>query len=420
MQIALLSIHTSPLARLGGKEAGGLNVYVAALAHALGQRGVTVDIFTRRHDPANPLSPATVALAPHIQLIYLPAGPAAPYDKNRILDHLPDLFTAIDGFATHHQRHYAVIHSHYWVSGVVALVLREHWQVPVLQMFHTLGALKNQVARGAEETETLRRIEIERNLLQHVDLTVAATELDRAQMVQHYAAPTERIRIVPPGVDITRFRPIDQAAARQQLGLSPTKQLVLGVGRMEPLKGFDALIEALARLQRNTPNQLGVELLLIGGGDEAHQSDWNSEQRRLDTLRHQFAVADRVHFVGAQPHERLPLFYAAADVFVMPSHYESFGMAALEALACGTPVIAANVGGLRTLIVDGQHGLLTPPHAPSVLAEKLTQLLADAPLRERLQVGALQRAATYSWAQITDQIYHIYQELSSQNQKTKK
>jgi D-inositol-3-phosphate glycosyltransferase len=405
----MLSVHSSPLARLGGKEAGGMNTYVRALAAELGQRGHTVDIFTRRHDTT---SPEVLPLAPGVRLIHLEAGPPAPYDKNRILDHLPDLE---HGAQRHAQRRaYHLIHSHYWVSGELALRLRRAWRVPVVQMFHTLGALKNRVARGAEEAETTQRIAIERRLLHSVDAVVAATRIDREHMLSSYDAPPERIVIIPPGVDLRHFRPLNpdaRATQRARLGVSPDTYMLLWVGRVEPLKGLDSLIEALALLVAQRPAlRERVRVLLVGGEPEERAAAWNSEQRRLDGLRQQHGVAPLVRFVGAQPHADLPALYAAADLFVMPSHYESFGMAALEALACGTPVVASDVGGLRILIEHGRSGGLVPPTDAAALAAQLDTLLHDEEQRAALRGGSLERAAAYGWAQIAARLETLSQE----------
>jgi D-inositol-3-phosphate glycosyltransferase len=409
MQIAMLSVHSSPLARLGGKEAGGMNTYVRALAAELGQRGHTVDIFTRRHDTT---SPEVLPLAPGVRLIHLAAGPPAPYDKNRILEHLPDLEHATQRSAQ--GRAYHLIHSHYWVSGELALRLRQAWGVPVVQMFHTLGALKNRVARGAEEAETAQRIAIERRLLHTVDAVVAATPIDREHMLSSYAAPPDRIAVIPPGVDLRSFRPLAPAernTARARLGLPPDAHLLLWVGRVEPLKGLDSLIEALALLVARRPAlREQVRLLLVGGEPETRAAAWNSEQRRLDVLRQQHGIAPLVTFAGAQPHPDLPAFYAAADLFVMPSHYESFGMAALEAMACGTPVVASDVGGLRILVEHGHSGVLVPPTDAAALAAHLDTLLHDDAQRAALRSGSLQRAAAYGWDHIAARLETLYQE----------
>lgn len=413
MRIAVLSVHSSPLARLGGKEAGGMNVYVRELARELGQRGMLVDIFTRSQDRA---TPTITPLGRGVRLISLHAGPAAPYDKNLLLTYLPEFVSRVRCFADGEDLSYDVIHSHYWLSGEAALRLRRVWRAPVVQMFHTLGVMKNSVARSAEEVETRRRIAIERRLMREVDTVVAATPLDRAQMVWHYGADASRIRVIPCGVDLRRFHPGDRAAARAELGLSADALVLVCVGRIEPLKGMDALIRSAARLLAKYPHwRERLQVLLIGGDDEQQPTRWNSEQRRLDALRRELGIATQVQFVGAQPQERLPLYYVAADVVAAPSHYESFGLAALEALACGAAVVASNVGGLALTIEDRRSGLLVPPGDDAALAVQIERILTDGALAARLRSGAVQRAAEYGWPTVARRVAALYDELVAAN-----
>jgi D-inositol-3-phosphate glycosyltransferase len=409
VRIAMLSVHSSPLARLGGKEAGGMNVYVRELARELGSRGVPVDIFTRSQDRR---APTVEPLSCGVRVVNLHTGPAAPYEKDWVLTYLPEFVSRVRCFAEGEDLSYDLIHSHYWLSGEAALRLRRSWGVPVMHMFHTLGAMKNSIARSKEETETSQRIAIERRLMQEVDAVVAATTLDRAQMVWNYAADAERIRVVPCGVDLRRFQPKDRAAARAYLGLPADEELLLCVGRMEPLKGMDALIRALALLAAEEPAQRSRRrVLLIGGDDESRPGDWNSEQRRLDALRHELGVADRVSFLGARPQEQLPDYFAAANVVAIPSHYESFGMVALEAMACGTAVIASNAGGLALTIEDGRSGLLFPPDDHAALASQIRLILGDPALATSLEAGARRRAAEYGWPTVARRVTTIYEEL---------
>ncbi|PMP86913.1 MAG: glycosyltransferase family 1 protein, partial [Chloroflexus aggregans] len=298
MRIAMLSVHSSPLARLGGKEAGGMNVYVRELARELGQRGIGVDIFTRSQDRT---TPTVLPLGRGVRLISLHAGPAAPYDKNLLLTYLPEFVSRVRCFADSEDVSYDLIHSHYWLSGEAALRLRHVWRAPVVQMFHTLGAMKNSVARSEEEVETKRRIAIERRLMREVDAVVAATPLDRAQMVWHYGADANRIRVIPCGVDLRRFQPGDRMQARAALGITPDAIMLVCVGRMEPLKGMDALILAAARLLVQHPEwKERLQVVLVGGDDETQPERWNSEQRRLDGLRRELGITAQVQFAGAQ------------------------------------------------------------------------------------------------------------------------
>jgi D-inositol-3-phosphate glycosyltransferase len=409
MRIAMLSIHSSPIANLGGKEAGGMNVYVRELSRELGRRGIGVDIFTRCQDRA---APAIVALDRGVRVVNVHTGPSAPYDKNWVLDYLPEFASRVRCFADGQDLTYDLIHSHYWLSGEAALALRRSWGAPIVHMFHTLGAMKNHVARGAEERETERRIAIERRLVGSVDTIVAATQLDRAQMIWHYSASAEKIAVVPCGVDLRRFQPRDLAAARAAIDLPPPPhRLLMLVGRIEPLKGIDSLIRAVALLLDRHPEWRDrLTAMIVGGAGEGERSRWNAEQRRLDALRADLKIADAVRFAGARSQEQLPLFYAAADVVTMPSHYESFGMAALEGLACGRPVVATRSGGPAFVVEDGVSGMLTPPDCPAILADRLEQLLSDDDLRAAMGAAAHKRAQQFDWDTVAGDMVQIYRD----------
>jgi D-inositol-3-phosphate glycosyltransferase len=396
----MISVHSSPLARLGGKEAGGMNVYVRELSRELGKRGVAVDMFTRSQEPH---TPTIIEVAPNVRVINLHTGPAAPYDKNWVLTYLPEFVGRVRCFADGQDLAYDLIHSHYWLSGEAALRLRRSWGVPVVQMFHTLGALKNEVARAAEETETMQRIAIERRLLHEADRIVAATPLDRAQMLERYGAGAP-IEVIPCGVDLEHFRPIDQRLARARLDIAQQPhKLILFVGRIEPLKGIDTLLRAGARLAARRGD---LCLTIVGG--ESDPSRANAEQRRLQQLAQELDIGERVFWVGARGHRLLPLYYNAADLLVMPSHYESFGMVALEALACGTPVVASGVGGLSYTIEHGVSGLLAPAGDEAAFASHIDALLADAPARQQFGQRARLRAERFAWARVAEAIEGLY------------
>ncbi|HEY1015870.1 MAG TPA: glycosyltransferase [Herpetosiphonaceae bacterium] len=405
-RVAMLSVHSSPLAALGGKEAGGMNVYVRELARQLGEQGVAVDIFTRCQDREEP---AVVQLGPNVRVLTVHVGPAAPYDKNWVLTYLPEFVHRIRCVADGEDISYDVIHSHYWLSGLAALELRQAWGTPIIHMFHTLAAMKNTVARG-DEGETDERVEAERLLLQSVDRVVAATPLDRAQMVWHYGADAERIEVIPCGVDLDQFRPLDPGAARDELGVPPhPHRMLLFVGRIEPLKGIDTLLRAMALLADRRPSMRGQVCLAIIGGDRRETPDqWSAEMRRLRRLQGDLGIGELVTFQGSQNQRRLPVFYSASDMVIVPSHYESFGMVALEAMACGTPVIASNVGGLTYTVRDGVTGLLVPREDPEALAEKIAELLDDEPRRRQLGRQAAENAQSYSWSAIAREIQTLY------------
>jgi D-inositol-3-phosphate glycosyltransferase len=410
-RIAMLSVHTCPLAALGGKETGGMNVYVRDLSRELGRQGLYVDVFTRSQNPAIPK--VCDALGQNGRVIHLPAGPEAPYDKNLVFDHLPQFVEGVKSFAQEERIAYDLIHSHYWLSGWVARELRKSWEVPIVHMFHTLGRLKNTVVQSKEEMEAARRIEVETEIMAFADRIVAATTIEKDQMVQLYGADPAKIVVIPCGVDLSLFHPIPMNEARQRLDICDRKHMVLFVGRIERLKGIDTLLEAMAIVVQDFPNWKEEICVCIVGGDVSEDSAVvDKEMERLKELRARLGIADLVTFLGAQAQDTLPDHYSAADVVVMPSYYESFGMVALEAMACGTPVIASQVGGLAFTVQDGVTGFLVPERDPVALAEKITLLLKDQTLRTKLGAQGIEWARQHTWAQVADQILSLYSELT--------
>ncbi|MCS7220399.1 MAG: glycosyltransferase [Anaerolineae bacterium] len=413
-RVCMLSVHTCPLAMLGGKETGGMNVYVRDLSRALGERGIAVDVFTRSQNPC--VVRVSHELGPRCQVIHVPAGPEQPYDKNKVYDHLPQFIAGVKAYAAFKGHRYDLIHSHYWLSGAVAQVLAHEWQVPVIHMFHTLGELKNLVAQRPEERESEVRLRVEHEIAATADRLVAASPLEKQQLIELYGADPDRIAVVPCGVDLRRFHPIPQEVARAKLGLPREQRLVLFVGRIEPLKGIDTLIRAMPRVVEKLPRgQHDVSVAIIGGDASDDPARLTAEMARLRALRNELGLEDLVTFLGARSQEMLPLYYSAADVVVMPSHYESFGMVALEAMACGTPVIASRVGGLKYTVLHEVTGLHVPVRDPNALAEELVRLLTDRALRERLGSQAARLVQRYSWDVVVQEICRIYEELVPQS-----
>jgi len=398
LRVAILSVHTCPLAVLGGKETGGMNVYVRELARELGRMGVRADVFTRSQ---NPTIPRVVTITDGVRVVHLTAGPEAPMPRERIRDHLDEFVEGVEAYRIAGGFDYDLIHAHYWLSGAVGLVLRDRWSVPLVQMFHTLGHLKNDATRASSDREPAVRIDEEARIVGAVDRIVAATTVERTHLVQHYGADPSRIAVIPCGVDTNLFLPGDQAAARAALGLDDQPRL-LYVGRLAPIKGLETLLDAMARLRASgTP----VHLSIVGGdADEplnGHEGALRARLARLD-------LGGTVTFVGAQPQERLRAWYVAADATVLPSHYESFGMVALEAMACGIPVVASRVGGLQTTVRDGVTGLLAPESDPVALAGALDRLLGDPDLRFRLGREGVQWAARHRWPCIAEAVCREY------------
>ncbi|HBY93041.1 MAG TPA: glycosyltransferase family 1 protein [Chloroflexi bacterium] len=412
-RVAMLSVHTCPLAMLGGKNTGGMNVYVRELSRELGRRGWAVDIYTHAESLSHP---AVVVMARNVRVIHTVAGPVAHVGKNELYNYLPEFTENVLAMAAAEDLSYDVVHSHYWLSGLVAERLRAAWKAPIIQMFHTLGEMKNRVAQRSEERELDVRIASERRIMGFADRIVAATPLDRQQMLDLYGADPERIEIIPCGVDLSLFRRIRKAEARANLTISPTSRLILFVGRVEPLKGIDTLLRAIALVVRRHPHWPGhLALAVIGGSAEDSNEVLTAEMRRLRALRAELGLEGLVTFLGAQSQETLPDFYSAAEMVVMPSHYESFGMVALEAMASGTPVIASDVGGLTYTVQDGKTGFLVPPQRPDLLADKIEKLLEQPALRRAMGAAGVVWAQRFGWSAITDQVLTMYHQLERQS-----
>ena len=398
LRVAMLSVHTCPLAALGGKETGGMNVYVRELARELARMRVAADIFTRSQ---NPSIPRVSAIGDGVRVVHLPAGPEAPMARERVHDHLDEFVDGVEEFRADHGLDYDLIHAHYWLSGAVGLTLRERWGVPLVQMFHTLGRLKNDATRNGAEHEPALRIAEESRIVGAADRIVAATVVERAHLAGHYGADPTRIAVIPCGVDTELFTPGDPAAARAALGLDDRPRL-LYVGRIAPIKGLETLLDGMARLRAGGRP---VHLCIVGGdADEplnGHEGELRAQLGRLD-------LGDTVTFVGAQPQERLRTWYVAADASVLPSYYESFGMVALEAMACGSPVIASRVGGLQTTVRDRVTGVLVPDHDAAALADALGRLLDDPDLRWRLGREGVRWAAQHRWPCVAEAVCREY------------
>jgi D-inositol-3-phosphate glycosyltransferase len=320
--------------------------------------------------------------------------------------HLAEFIEGIEAHRWAEGIDYDVIHAHYWLSGVAGLELRERWGVPLVQMFHTLGRLKNSVAQGPDDLEPDLRIAEEARVVAGADRIVAANVVERAQLVWHYGAASDRIAVIPCGVDTELFQPMSQATAKDLLELPPDPML-LYVGRLEPIKGLETLLDAMARLG-------GAARLYIVGGDSDEPDPGRAAWGHALQLRSRVAalgLEDRVRFLGPQPQRRLRFFYAAADATVMPSYYESFGMVALEAMACGSPVVASRVGGLTTTVKDGVTGYLVPEGDPAALAGRLGLLLHDPETRARLGQHAVRWAADHRWPCVAEAVCRLYSEL---------
>jgi D-inositol-3-phosphate glycosyltransferase len=413
-RIAILSVHTSPLAPLGGKKTGGMNVYVRELARELGTRGIQIDVFTRRDSPETP--EIDHSLGDNVRVVSITAGLPVPLDPQEVFQHLQQFAAGVIAFTTRHDGlRYDIVYSHYWLSGWVADKLREVWGTPYAQMFHTLGHMKNRIdvrmPASLSSFQPDTRVLYETQIIDNADRIIAATPAELAQLLWLYRADKRKISVVPPGVDAERFQPISQQEARSRLDIAPDAHMLLFVGRIEPLKAVDTIFYALQQLKDRPEAASNTKLAVIGGNPQ-HLED-NSELARLVRLAEALSISEMVDFLGAKDQQLLPLYYSASDAVIMPSDYESFGMVALEAMASGTPVIASEVGGLAYLVRDGETGYLVPVREPAVLADRIYRLITDEALQRRLGRNAAALAREYSWTHIADQLLHVFGDMLS-------
>ena len=381
MNVAMLSVHSCPLGRLGEKNTGGMSVYIRELARQLGRQGHRIDVYTRAHGPVHD---QIIGFAPNARVIHLQAGRDEEVDKLEIYPHLSDFVLELERFRVTHHVHYDLIHSHYWLSGWAGRQIRQIWNVGHVTTFHTVAAVKNAVGIG--EPEPRLRLDAEKSLVTACDRIVASSDSERRHLIDHYQASPELIRIVPCGVNPGLFRPIDRARALRYLDCNGEK-IVLYVGRINPLKGVEQLLGAMALL-----NQQKAKLVIVGGGEQSR-----SEMKRLKDLSERLEIQRSVVFQGLVKQELLPYYYSAADVCVVPSYYESFGLVALESLACGTPVVSTKVGCAEHVIRHGKTGYLVVDNTPATLADAIKTMLVRSG-EEALSPGSIRESVTsFTW-----------------------
>lgn len=405
-RVAAISVHTSPLSALGGTDAGGMNVYVRELSCHTARLGLPVDIFTRRTDPS---TPERIEICDGVSLINITAGPAAPVHKNELFQYLPDFAHEAAVYSIRHGVRYDVVHAHYWLSGWAAHLLKRYWDTPFVQMFHTTAHMKNAVVPAAQR-ETPERSRIERQLVDLADSIVAANPDERADIIWRQHAPADKTCTIPPGVDTALFKPLDRAESRDALGLDASRQIVLFVGRIDPIKGIDVLLRAAKIVAEDGTR---APLFLFVGGDLNPAGAPDGALAEIATQANELGIAHLCTFAGSRPQNQLPLYYSAADVVVVPSRYESFGLAAVEAMACGTPVVASRVGGLTFTVDDEETGLLVPYGDPNALAEELCRVLDDPAIGRRMGALAHIAAQRFAWESVAHSVFGLYERLAS-------
>ena len=392
-RLAMLSLHTSPLVQPGGGDAGGMNVYVRELVAALAHGGADTTVYVRRwRDDL----PKRLAVEPGFEVVHIDAG-----DLNLSKEQLPSI---VDEFADGVRAHLAidpadVLHANYWLSGVVGHRLKHELDLPMVSTFHTLARVKAETG----DSEPQNRIDAESDVIACSDIITANSVVELHELVRHYGADPSRIEIVPPGVDHAFFSPGSRRGARQALGLGD-EPVLLFVGRIQPLKGVDVAVEALSRLR--DPR---ARMLIVGGSSGTEGDNHAAEVRDLITDR---GLDNRITMVPPQPHHVLSTYYRAADVTIVPSRSESFGLVALESAACGTPVVASDVGGLRTLVDHGRTGLRVPGRDPGDFAEAVERIIGDPTFAGRLSERAAEAATAYTWTSMAARLRRVYADLS--------
>ena len=399
-RVATISVHTSPLDQPGAGDAGGMNVYIVEVSRRLAARGIAVDVFTRATSSD---LPPVVEMSPGVTVRHVSAGPFEGLGKEELPGQLC-AFTAgvLREEALHEPGHYDVVHSHYWLSGQVGWLARDRWSVPLIHTAHTLAKVKNAALADGDRPEPRARVIGEEQVVAEADRLVANTEEEARQLVGHYGADSRRTLVVPPGVDLERFTPGDRAAARRALGVPADAVVLTFVGRIQPLKAPDLLLAAAARMLDDDPALRGRLRVHVVG---APSGSGLAAPRQLEEYAASLGIADLVRFLPPQSPDRLALHYRAADVAVVPSHNESFGLVALEAQACGTPVVAAAVGGLPTAVRDGVSGVLVGSRDPGAYAAAIRAVLDRRPL---LAAGARRHAAAFSWDRTAGALVDAY------------
>ena len=407
-RVAMISLHTSPLDQPGTGDAGGMNVYVVELAKRLAARGVEVDVFTRATTSA---LPPTVLAGDGVLVRHITAGPFEGLTKAQLPGQLCVFAREVlRAEAAHPVGHYDAVHSHYWLSGQVGALARDRWGVPLVHSMHTMAKVKNAALAEGDTPEPEGRIIGEEQVVAAADMLVANTDLEAKQLINLYDADPGRVEVVHPGVDLEVFRPRDRSAARASLGLPDDASVLLFAGRIQPLKAPDVLLRAVAVLLEESPALRSRLVVPVVGGPSGSGLD---HPEALADLASRLGLDDVVRFVPPVGREQLADWCVAADLVAVPSHNESFGLVAVEAQATGTPVVAAAVGGLTTVVRDEVSGLLVEGHAPRDWAAALRRLVTDDALRSRLSAGAVRQAREFSWELTAERTLEVYRQAQS-------
>lgn len=408
-KIAFISDHASPIAALGGVDTGGQNVYVGELAYQLARKGYEVDIFTRWEHPQ---LPQIVQWREGVRVVHIKAGPLECIPKEQLLPYMAAFRENMLAFIRETQISYELIHANFFMSAQVAIELKAILHIPFVVTFHALGHVR-RIHQGDQDKFPPERLEIETAAIRQADYVVAECPQDREDLIKYYNAPTDKIRVIPCGVNPEEMFPVDQRLARMRLKLPQDDFVLLQLGRMVPRKGVDNVIKALPRLKYTGTR---TRLIIVGGEEEVCGQGYNPEIARLKQLAKDLGVQQAVTFAGRKGREELKYYYAAADIFITTPWYEPFGITPLESMACGTPVIGADVGGVKYSVLDGKTGLLVPPNDPQALADKIDELRLRRPVLEEMGRNAIKRVqALFTWQRVAQLMSRLYEKAIANN-----
>lgn len=404
-KIAFISEHASPLATIGGVDSGGQNVYVAELAKQLAALGYDIDIFTRNDNPG---LERIVFWVPGVRVIHVNAGPACFLPKEDLWRYMPEFRDSMLGFMQREKLSYELIHANFWMSGWVASEIKENLGIPFAITFHALGHIRKLYQHDDDKFPAIR-ISVEKEIAKYADAIIAECPQDKQDLINYYMAPEERIAIVPCGFSKKEFQPVSKAYSRKKLGLNPDEQIILQLGRMVARKGIDNVIRATSMLYKNNTQ---IRLLVVGGDFENPDISDNAELNRLKSIVKNEGIGHAVTFTGRKDRNILKYYYSAADIFVTTPWYEPFGITPLESMACGTPVIGSNVGGIKYSVEDGKTGFLVPPESAAILAERIGTILSDTHMRQLMRIESIKRVNTmFTWQKVAMLIRDQYKRM---------
>jgi D-inositol-3-phosphate glycosyltransferase len=413
-RIAFISEHASPLALLGGVDNGGQNVYVAELSMQLARKGYHIDIYTRRDSST---APEVVEWKPGVRVIHITAGPAEYIPKEQLLQYMQEFTFHVLYFMSRNELWYDLVHAHFFMSALVASNIKQAAGIPYVVTFHALGLVR-KLHQKSQDGFPQERTAIEKHIVDDANLLIAECPQDKEDLMEHYDANPDRIAIVPCGFNPKEFHPIEKEAARDFLRISQRDKVILQLGRMVPRKGVDNVIKAMEFASSSIDR---LKLLVVGGESDSPDPAQTPEIGRLQQIALDCNIYDRVVFTGRKARSLLKYYYAAADVFISTPWYEPFGITPLEAMACGTPVIGSNVGGIKYSVVDQRTGFLVPPHEPDMLANKIIELLSDTALQQFMSKNAIKHVRNnFTWSKVATSVSQVYTKVLAGVQKPAK